>query len=127
MKKNLPDLFEKISKVYAEHGDIIIAVDFDDTIYDWKCAGFDCDYVVDLIIRCIKQLNAKVILFTCRYSEALDFAIKHCKEIGIPLYGINENPDFPYTSSKPFYNVLLDDKACLSHVCEVLEKLLDKN
>ena len=124
--RNLPCLLAKLLGVYREHNNIIIAVDFDDTLYDWKDVGYDCDYVVDLVKRCQQHLNAKVMLFTCRNGDHLDFAVKHCEEVGLNLWGINHNPDHGPTDSKPFYNVLLDDKACLSNVCEALELLLEK-
>lgn len=121
----LPDLYEKIAAVYAVHKNIIIAVDFDDTVYDWKNKGWDCESVIDLIKFAQAGLNAKVILFTCREHQDLRFAVNYMWEKGIVLHGVNENPDFPETSSKPFYNILLDDKACLKECCDVLQKLID--
>ena len=122
----LPCLFTKIHNVFKTHNNIILALDFDDTIYDWKNSGYDCDYVAELVKRCVKTLHAKVILFTCREGDHLNFAVEYCKEKEISLYGVNRNPDHPPTISKPFYNILLDDKACLSNVCDVLEELLSE-
>lgn len=121
----LPCLYEKLKGVYEQHDNIILAVDFDDTIYDWKDTGWDCNYVVDLVKRCQQHLNAKVMLFTCRSGDKLDFALRYCAEVELTLWGINYHPDHRPTDSKPFYNVLLDDKACLSEVCNVLEYLLE--
>jgi hypothetical protein len=121
---NLPNLYDKIAGVFAAHNNLIIAVDFDDTIYDWKNQGFDCDYVVDLVKRCQQKLNAKIILFTCRQGLHLAWAIEYCVQKGIKLHGVNENPDYPPTFGKPFYNILLDDKASLGPTCEALEALL---
>lgn len=112
--------------MYDEHNNIILAVDFDDTIYDWKSVGLSCDYVIDLVKRCQLYLNAKVMLFTCRIDDKLDFAVRHCNEVGLDLWGINHHPEHGPTTGKPFYNVLLDDKACLENVCDVLELLLEK-
>jgi hypothetical protein len=120
----LPDLFEKLRNVYFEHQNIIIALDFDDTIFDWKNAGYDLEYIRDLVRRCQKHLNAKVILFTCREGLVLSEAIDYCNDQGIGLWGVNKNPNHQLTTSKPFYNVLLDDKACLPEVAQVLERLL---
>mgnify|MGYP003525552653 FL=1 len=120
----LPNLFDKISGVFSTHNNLIIAVDFDDTIYDWKEKGYSCDYVLDLVKRCQVKLNAKIILFTCRDNEYLDFAVNYCITNGVTLHGVNENPDHPPTKSKPFYNILLDDKASLSETCSALEKLI---
>lgn len=120
----LPDLFEKLRNVYFEHQNIIIALDFDDTIFDWKNVGYDLEYIRDLVRRCQKQLNARVILFTCREGLVLSEAIDYCNDQGIGLWGVNKNPNHAPTTSKPFYNVLLDDKACLPEVAQVLERLL---
>ena len=121
----LPQLLNKLKEVFEKHNNIIIAVDFDDTIYDWKNQGYDCPYVLDLVKRCQSKLNAKIILFTCRDGDLLQFAVDYCNKNGIVLHGINENPDYPPTKSKPYYNVFLEDKACLGEVCQVLEKLLE--
>lgn len=120
----LPDLYEKIAAVYAAHNNIIIAVDFDDTVYDWKNKGWECHKVVDLLLSAQEVLNTSIILFTCREGEKLEFAKNFLEERGVILHGVNENPDFPYTSSKPFYNILLDDKACLGECCLALQKLI---
>lgn len=122
----LPDLYEKIAAVYATHNNLIIAVDFDDTVYDWKDKGWDCHKVVDLLLIAQAVLNVKIILFTCRDGEKLDFAVEYVKSKGIELHGVNSNPEYPYTSSKPFYNILLDDKACLLECCQSLQKLITK-
>jgi hypothetical protein len=124
--KKLPCLYTKLKDVYDTHGNIILAVDFDDTIYDWKSVDLSCDYVIDLVKRCQEKLNAKVMLFTCRIDHHLDFAHRHCEEVGLKLWASNHNPDHGPTAGKPFYNVLLDDKACLENVCQVLELLLEK-
>jgi hypothetical protein len=120
----LANLHDKLLQVFKEHNNIIIAVDFDDTIYDWKSKGYSCDYVLDLVKRCQKELNAKVILFTCRADSYLEFAVKYCEEKGLALHGINENPDYLPTKSKPYFNVMLDDKASLDDTCATLETLL---
>lgn len=124
--KKLPCLYTKLKNVYDEHNNLIIAVDFDDTIYDWKSVGLSCDYVINLVKRCQEKLNAKIMLFTCRIDHHLEFALRHCKEIGLELWGVNYNPEHGPTAGKPFYNVLLDDKACLDQVCSILETLIEQ-
>ena len=46
--------------------------------------------------------------------------------MGLKLWASNHNPDHGHTMGKPFYNVLLDDKACLEQVCDVLELLIEQ-
>ncbi len=120
----LVNLHDKLSKIFKAHGNIYLAIDFDDTIFDWKNKGYECDYVVDLVKRCQDKLNAKILLYTCRQGEALEEAVKYCESVKINLYGVNDNPDYPKNGSKMYYNVLLDDKACLPETCAVLEALL---
>lgn len=120
----LVNLYDKLSKIFKAHRNIYLAIDFDDTIFDWKNKGYECDYVVDLVKRCQDKLNAKVLLYTCRQGGMLDEAVKYCESVKINLYGVNDNPDYPKNGSKMYYNVLLDDKACLPETCAVLEILL---
>lgn len=117
-----PNLFKKLVDVYKKHNNIIIAVDFDDTIYDWKSNNYDVAQVINVIKRAVDKLNAKIILFTCREGVELEFAVKHCAQLEIPLFGINENPS--YDSRKPFYNILLDDKACLPECTKLLSDVI---
>lgn len=120
----LANLYDKLFKVFKTHDNIYLAIDFDDTIYDWKSKGYTCNLVVDLVKRCQDKLNAKVLLYTCRQGAMLDEAVKYCETVGINLYGVNDNPDYPKNGSKMYYNVLLDDKASLPETCAVLEALL---
>jgi len=118
----LPNLFKKLVDVYRKHNNIIVAVDFDDTIYDWKSSNYDVASIIYIVKSAVEHLNAKIILFTCREGVELEFAVKYCKEVGIPLFGINENPS--YDSRKPFYNILLDDKACLPETAKLLSEVI---
>jgi hypothetical protein len=112
--------------VYRKHYSIIIAVDFDDTIYNYSGQDFDVDYVIDLIKQCQLELGAKVILFTCRENELLEAALKYCSEKDLYIDRANTSlENYEYPSRKPFYNILLDDKACLPEACAALETVLD--
>jgi hydroxymethylpyrimidine pyrophosphatase-like HAD family hydrolase len=122
----LPILLEKITRVYDTHRNIIIAVDFDDTIYDYSGQGFDTNYVVDLLKRAKEKLNAKLILFTCREDDLLSDAMEYCYDVGLEIDAVNTSlENYAYPSRKPFYNMLLDDKACLPECCAALEALIN--
>lgn len=121
----LPSLFDKLLKVYDKHKSIIIAVDFDDTINNYSGQNFDVEYVIDLIKESQRLLNAKVILFTCRENDLLEQAIEYCNQHNLRIDAANSSLEtYTYPSRKPFYNILLDDKACLPECCEVLERLI---
>lgn len=122
----LPILLDKITRVYDTHKNIIIAVDFDDTIYDYSGQGFDTNYVVDLLKRAKEKLNAKLILFTCREDDLLYDATEYCYDVGLEIDAVNTSlENYTYPSRKPFYNILLDDKACLPECCATLEALIN--
>lgn len=122
----LPILLDKITRVYDTHRNIIIAVDFDDTIYDYSGQGFDTDYVVNLLKIAKEKLNAKLILFTCREDDLLSDAMEYCYDAGLEIDAVNTSlENYTYQSRKPFYNMLLDDKACLPECCAALEALIN--
>lgn len=121
----LPSLTDKIISVYDKHGSIIIAVDFDDTIYNYSGQNFNVEYVIDLLKRSVDILNAKLILFTCREGDLLDQALQYCRSVNLSFDAINTSLEtYTYPSRKPFYNVLLDDKASLPECCEAIETLM---
>ena len=97
---------------YWKHGNVIVAFDFDDTIYDWHDKGDKYPMMIDLLQDLSKDReNFKLMLFTSREGKALEEAIKYCVEIGIEPLWLNDNPIME--TRKPFYNILFDDKAGL--------------
>lgn len=122
----LPNLTDKLVGVYRKHNSIIIAVDFDDTIYNYSLNNYDVDYVIDLIKRAQKELGAQVILFTCREGELLEQALNYCKSKDLHIDRANESMEtYTYPSRKPFYNILLDDKSSLEASCAALEYAME--
>lgn len=75
---------------YEEHGKLYVAFDFDNTIFDYHNTGGDFSGVISLLKECSK----------------------HCKHFGIAVDYINENLEIMNTR-KPYYNILLDDRAGL--------------
>lgn len=71
-------------------------------------------------------MNFILILFTCREDEALSEAIEYCDSIGIKFDYVNHNPITQYVGRKPYYDILLDDKAALGHTCNILEEAIDE-
>lgn len=102
---------KRIISEYEKYGKIIIAYDFDDTIYDMH--GDKSEYKD--VINILKKLedHAYFICFTCRTFECHDLINKYIKEKELPLHTINQNiRKLDYTmSKKPFYNILIDDRS----------------
>lgn len=102
---------------YWKHDNVIIAVDFDSTIFDYHEKGDTYNRMISLL----KYLSTdrdkfKLMLFSAREGEALQFAIDYCKDLGIEFTWVNDNPIMD--TRKPFYNILFDDKAGLAQTYE---------
>ena len=91
-----------------------IAVDFDGTVvdHDYPYMGEPVPGAIEWMQAWAKQ-GAKIMLHTMRDGEELIEAIEYLEENGVPLYGVNVNPDqVDWTdSSKTFAHVYVDDLA----------------
>lgn len=110
MRKNQKRLIEE----FARHGKLVVAYDFDNTVYDYHKKGYTFDLVINLL-RTAKEMGCYLIVFTCSDKSRYDFIRNHLQENDIPFDAINENcPDTNFTKSgKIYYNILLDDRAGL--------------
>src|SRR5687767_4222669 len=102
--------FKRLYEEFKRYGSLAIGVDFDNTIYDYHKKGYKCDAIIDLIIRA-QTLGNKIHIFTANPDHIL--VSEHCAEKGIQIEGINTGFDLGWESRKPFYNILLDDRAGL--------------
>ena len=104
-------------------------IDFDNTIFDYHNNGGDYSEVIHLLNRCYK-LGFYLVLFTCEENLIeLQTKQKQTAEIlgldeNFKLY-INESPIFT-KSRKPYYNILLDDRAGLEESYEILKYVVDE-
>jgi len=109
----------RLLQEYRKYGSFVVAYDFDGTVYDFHKEGATYDQVIELL-RHLKEINCYLICWTA--SEDLDFVKQHLTENNIPFDAINENP--PHfknnTAKKIYYNVLLDDRAGLFEVYDML-------
>lgn len=117
---------ERLYNQYLEHGNIIIAYDFDDTIYG--TSNNDYSDVIDVLKFC-KQANVgRFICYTASKRERYDFIKRYCDEKDIPLDKINEGFEDVdnVNGGKIYYNIFLDDKAGLGQTMETLQIVLNK-
>lgn len=113
----------RLSGEYAQHGSLFVAFDFDNTVYDIHHKGYVYDRVEDLLRAC-KKLGFKLILFTCKETQVeLEQCAAYCERRGYAPDYINESPLMD--TRKPYYNILLDDRAGLCQAVELLEELID--
>ncbi len=115
--------FLRLLDEYKKYGSLVVAYDFDNTVYDFHKKGKTYWNVITLLQK-LKQLNCICICFTANEDEEL--IKKYCKQYNIPLDRLNENPDFfKSDSTKIYYNVLLDDRAGLQQVYQELVLLIN--
>lgn len=116
-KHKHPFLIQRNSKVrlledFLNHQGLIVAFDFDNTIYDYHKKGDDYSEVVNLLKKCCKLGFTMILFTTSSDEEKIEEKKKYCEELGIRVDFVNESPVLNGTK-KPYYNILLDDRAGL--------------
>jgi hypothetical protein len=103
----------RLIKEWEDHGNLIIAYDFDGTVHDYHNEGHRFDKVIELLRDC-KKLGAYLIVFSTSEPERHDFIKNYLDRWDIPYDAVNENmPGLPFKGGKIYYNILLDDRAGL--------------
>jgi hypothetical protein len=116
--------YQRLLREYKQYGSIAVAVDFDNTIYDYHQSGMDCSELMDLL-RKLKSIDCYIILWTC--SDDYGFIKTYCAENQIPYNAINKDPPFFNSGTrKIFYSELLDDRAGLRESFDRLTKLYEQ-
>jgi hypothetical protein len=91
----------------------VIAIDFDGTCvtHSYPVIGKDIGAVP--IIKELVNNGWHIILFTMRSGRELAAAVDWFNEHGIPLFGVNKNPEQGIwtTSPKPYAQIYIDDAA----------------
>lgn len=103
-------------------GKLVVAFDFDNTIFDYHNDGGDYSGVISLLKECSEE-GFIMVLFTSNEDEdRLKWMLEYCKHYGIRVDYINESPIMK--TRKPYYNILLDDRAGLQESFGVLDALI---
>lgn len=111
---------ERLVENWKLHNGIIIAFDFDNTVYDYYDKGYRYDKVIGLLKEC-KKMGCTLILSTCCDESKFDFMRNKCAEVGLHIDYINESPSYiPFTGNKIYYNIMLDDRSGLSAAYRIL-------
>lgn len=115
---------QRLKEIYKEHGHIVVAFDFDETIFPYS-GKFKTDKVLELAHRCQASGACSMILYTCREGQKLADALEFCFASRLFFDAVNESVTPGFTCRKPFYNILLDDKAGLPYTYDILTRFLD--
>lgn len=118
---NNSHILDRLLSEYDSGREIIIAFDFDDTVYGTYDKNDKHTKVIDILLWA-QELGFKLLLFTVREGLELEFAIKYVEGLGLNPTYVNENPNIK--SRKPFFNILLDDRCGLKQSYECLHQFL---
>ena len=115
---------KRLIEEYKKYKKLIIAYDFDNTVYDFHSNGYKFDKVIDLIRECY-NLDFYLIVYTCSNKDRYKHIEQYLTKNNIPFNSINENsPDINFAHGKLYYNILLDDRAGLSSAYESLKECI---
>lgn len=113
-----------VSEWNKYEGKLVVAFDFDNTIFDYHGNGLDCHQVIGLLSKC-SDLGFIMVLFTTNDdTKKLAWMKEYCEHYGIRVDYINESPVMQ--TKKPYYNILLDDRAGLDSAYTILEDAVDR-
>lgn len=114
----------RLLKEYLAHGKLIIACDFDDTVYN----TYEKDWEYDTVLELLRRWNdyAEIIVWTGHKEDEWDKIRKHFLLNGVKIKGINVDSCAGDFGRKIYANAYLDDRAGLRAVYEDLEWLIDK-
>lgn len=117
---------KRLLEEYYKYGKLIVAFDFDNTIYDYHNNGGDYSEVIELLKDCSK-LGFELILFTTEedFTKLLNKSNSVKDLLGTANFKINKSSIFR-SATKPYYNILLDDRAGLEESYEILKYVVDE-
>lgn len=124
----MTEYIDRLTEEWLQHGKIIVAVDFDDTICPWKLNDqAKCDKVIHLL-KDVKLVGAYVVVFTACSNDRYQQIIDYCTSKELPIDTINRNPiDLPYGNQNKLYaNIFIDDRAGLNEAMAILQEAMYK-
>lgn len=118
---------ERLFKEWDQHGKIVIAVDYDSTIFPWPTIDNHED--IEEVVRVLQvaaETGAYIVVNTCSNKDRFDEIKAHCDKLKIPIDGINVNPvELPYGKTGKIYaNIYLDDRAGLHEALDILTRAM---
>lgn len=115
--------YNRLYLEYKKYGSLYGAFDFDGTIYDYHNTGKSYEQVKQLV-RDLYSIGCKLDCWTAQNDHSLVATFLNREDI--PFEGINtDGIELGWTSRKPFYSFILDDRSGLIQVYEDLTRLVN--
>ena len=118
----------KLKRQLEDHGNIILGVDFDFTLYDSTKPYKDLAFYDD-ILSLVKRAQASGLCTMCLWTASgdIDGVLSATDAVGLNWDYVNESPLVFGTqpTRKAHFNLLLDDSAGLSEAVDILKLYLD--
>lgn len=114
----------RLIKEYEAHNNIIIGVDFDDTLFDTHDRKLQhISFLVGLLSQLQKDFNCTLCVWTANVDEQL--VRSTWATLGLTIDYYNESPLKKFNKVKPYFNILLDDRAGLDSAFRTLYSLFE--
>ena len=114
-------LLNRLHKQYKEHGKLLIAFDFDDTVYPFTWPDELLKPIRDILLLARKQ-GHDLICYTA--NDDLESVSEFLTYHGIAPDYYNRSP--VASNGKIFYNIFLDDKCGLEETYNILKQFLEE-
>ena len=121
--RDFDNLYNRLRDEYKKYGRLIIAVDFDNTLFDYHGTGYSFEEVKNLIK--LWRNDAFIYVFTARTEKEYDEIHNFMGKQDIPYQNINEGCLKGF-GTKPFYSVLIDDRAGIDVPYRALTRLISE-
>ena len=117
---------DRLYSDYLKYKNLVVGFDFDDTIFDHHKKGYRYKQVIGLLRPC-KKIGFTMCLYTNeRDPENLQVKKKFCEiSLGFAPDFVNESP-LLQGGGKPFFSILLDDRAGLKQAFDTLMSVVKK-
>lgn len=115
------ETYNRLLSEYKKHNTLIVGVDFDNTVFDFHKKGDTFPGLIKLVQDC-QELEFILCLYTG--NTDLESIAKFEKEYNVNFKYKNTSPVKPTSASKPYFNVLLDDRAGLKSSYDALSKIV---
>jgi hypothetical protein len=118
------NVIERLVIEWKSYGSLVIAYDYDNTVFDYHGDGHEYLDIPNLLREC-KAYGCYLIVFSASESSRYSEISSYLKSKDIPYDSINSNPPFiTADTGKIYYNVLLDDRAGLRSAYDNLKEAL---